>query len=404
MTTDRERAAHRRQPTERFGAALAALALLLLPGGARANAAAPYSLRPEHAAGAFALVPTPASVDREDLVIRCAEHEVAPRCSFVATYALSNDTPDRVEVEGAFVGVEPDGVTVTLDGKDVRQSLRPEAERAVDEATRKFAPPQLREGDAPPTFVRQGFAFALEPGARATLVFRGDLAPVYADNPRRYTGFVIPPHETRHPLFGTELRREARWDFRYLLWPLRTWAGARTVHVEVRHPAGWNAAPSPLLPREMRDGSDLVRTGTCDGATAEALDLRFSFAPFPLLHGGPLIGVGGRLDLGELRLRAGWEAAGPSWLIYGLAVETDARQRFSTALTVDAATPNILLFFPSFAFGAGPIFQVRPGSAAFGPRLQATVSFPLLSLVVPLDLFPGQPDPWQIAMMVQASL
>jgi hypothetical protein len=32
------------------------------------------------------------------------------------------------------------------------------------------------------------------------------------------------------------------------------------------------------------------------------------------------------------------------------------------------------------------------------------VSFPLLSLVVPLDLFPGQPDPWQIAMMVQASL
>jgi hypothetical protein len=72
----------------------------------------------------------------------------------------------------------------------------------------------------------------------------------------------------------------------------------------------------------------------------------------------------------------------------------DARRRLVNGGTFtksrEAATPDILVFIPSLGLGLGMPVQLRSGEPTLvGARVQLTLSFPVLSFVVPIDWFPA---------------
>jgi hypothetical protein len=191
-------------------------------------------------------------------------------------------------------------------------------------------------------------------------------------------------------LLSTKAHSSHRVEFEYLVFPLRAWAGAKKVYVEVRWPASWDFARPQLdgaPPFEVTEqGLERMATTQADGARAGSLQLTFSVRGTTVVHGGPLIGVGGQFEPGEVRLRAGWEIAGPEWATYAVVGETNAKDRFAFAATVDASLPNVLLLFPALGIGAGPIVGNGPRGAFGGARIQATISWPFLSMVIPIDI------------------
>jgi hypothetical protein len=123
-----------------------------------------------------------------------------------------------------------------------------------------------------------------------------------------------------------------------------------------------------------------------------------------LLNGGVLLGVGGGLgDAAGLRLRAGYEIAGPHWLLASAAVETDGDDELTAAVVVEAATPNLLFLVPSLGLGLGPVVDRRGGRTAGGGRVQATLSWPLVAAVLHVDVLPGQADRAHWALLGQLS-
>jgi hypothetical protein len=164
----------------------------------------------------------------------------------------------------------------------------------------------------------------------------------------------------------------------------------KKVHVEVRWPDRWDFA-RPVLDGapafDLRDeGSEKVSSVDADGSTIGTLQLEFKVLATTFVHGGPFLGVGGQFDPGEVRLRVGYEIAGPSWVSYSIAAETNAKDRFHVALVVDASTPNIALFIPGLGLGVGPIVGSGPRGAFGGVRFQGTLSWPFLSMVIPVDV------------------
>jgi hypothetical protein len=413
---------------------LAAIAILAAPGPWRrvawANAAAASFSTPGSASGSFLTRPTRLEVEREELAIRCDEERGTAACRFVATYHLHNPTPDPEDAEGAFFGSDPRTLSIRLDGGDVRARLAPEEMAELGRAVGSrlaldgrllMEPWPPRDGRAhlpesaisratPPT-PQTGFRVRLGAGARAELVFAGPLDAVFADNPRIYEGFAIPAHQTRHVALASSDRREARFEFVYFLAPMRTWAGARDIAIEIDVPAGWRLAPTGLSPAAppwttaLRAGRVSARASTRGDASGPP---RLAFEvtiPRPrLLNGGPFLAAGGALGAAAgLRLRAGYEVAGPSWLLYGLALETNARDLVSGALVVQAASPGFLLVIPSLALGAGAIVEHRRAQTAAGVRVETAVSFPVVSAVLHLDLFPAQAGAARWALLGQVS-
>jgi hypothetical protein len=108
----------------------------------------------------------------------------------------------------------------------------------------------------------------------------------------------------------------------------------------------------------------------------------------------------------ELRTRLGYEIAGPTAVIYSGAVETSFHGRTTLVPVVELATPDIIIIIPSLGLGAGVPVQLRSGEATLvGARVQLTVSFPVVSLVIPFDWFPGGAgsEQAQVALLAQAS-
>jgi hypothetical protein len=414
---------------------LAVMAVILgAPGPwrrmARANAAAASFSTPGSASGSFLARPTRLAVEREELAIRCDEEDGTAACRFVATYHLYNPTSEPEDAEGAFFGSDPRALSIRLDGGDVRARLEPEemAElgRAVDSRleldTRLLMEPwPPRDGRAhlpesavsratPPT-PRTGFHVHLGAGSRAELVFAGPLHAVFADNPQIYQGFAIPAHQTRHVALASSDRRDARFQFLYFLAPIRTWAGAREIAIEIDVPAGWRFQPpelspgAPLWTTARRAGRVSARAHTRgDASGPPRLPFEVTIPRPRLLNGGPILGAGGAFGAAAgLRLRAGYEVAGPSWLLYGLALETNVRDLVSGALVVQAASPGFLLVIPSLALGAGPVVEHRPAQTAAGVRLETALSFPVVSAVLHVDLFPAQAGAARWALLGQVS-
>jgi hypothetical protein len=336
-------------------------------------------------------------VEHEELTFTCGGDD----CRFVAVYHVLNPTDAREEVLGAFYGIEADQLTATADGADARRTPTDDQLRVIDDATAAIDTDVFAGGDV----TRQGFWLGVEPHARATLVFSGRMRPVSFGTRSDLLGeFGFPPLSTRHPWLGTEGRRDVSDEYAYALSPIRSWAGSPSIDIRVRVPGAryWPSQEGGWVLGEQ-DG-DLVARRTV--AAADASTLRFSVVRpgTTVLHGGPTIGVGTHFDGGRALGRLGYEAALPWWVIWSVSAETD----FHTTTVVplgEVASPDIVLVFPSFGLGAGVPVQFRQGAGTYaGARAQLTISFPVVSLVLPLDVFPGAPSGvWQGGLFGQAS-
>jgi hypothetical protein len=134
------------------------------------------------------------------------------------------------------------------------------------------------------------------------------------------------------------------------------------------------------------EGSEKVSKVDADGAKVGTLMLTFEVRGTTFVNGGPFLGVGGQFEPGEVRLRLGYEIAGPSWATYSLAAETNAKDRFLFALVAEASLPNIIILFPGIGIGTGPIVGNGAVGAFGGARIQATLSWPVVSMIIPVDI------------------
>ncbi|HEY8087875.1 MAG TPA: hypothetical protein VIF09_08520 [Polyangiaceae bacterium] len=383
-------------------APLSALALLAVSPSARANAPAPYVRDPAHLGGAFVVKPTSLVVEHEALTFDCPGEGL--RCTFEARYAVRNDGDAREEVLGAFYGISSQQVSATSRGEDLRRELTPEQRTVTDEAV--FAiDPDLRTHYAG-SLDRTGFAFALDGHARGEIVFAGTTGAVYLERSEPGWEFVLPPLFTRHPFLTTPERYEAAVEFAYALSPIRSWAGSPSIDVTVRHPPSLGWRGEGFAWTHAREHGAAVERATFASATASTLHFGFVRPGTTVLNGGPMVAIGGRLDAKELRARLGYEVGGPWWAIYSAAVETSFHGRTTIVPAVEAALPDILVLFPSLAVGLGVPTQLREGRPAIvGARGLFTVSLPIVSMVLPVDWFPGASgsDRWQVSMLAQVS-
>ncbi|HEY1697184.1 MAG TPA: hypothetical protein VGG39_33720 [Polyangiaceae bacterium] len=383
-------------------ASLVLLATLAVALPAAANAPAPWVRAPARLGGAFVVKPTTLVVEHEALTFTCPGQGL--RCTFEARYRVRNDGAEREEVLGAFYGIASQQVSVRSRGVDLRRTLTPEQLAVTDEAV--FAlDPELRRQYAT-SLDRTGFAFAVDGHAREELVFEGTTEAVYLERNDSGMEFVLPPLFTRHPWLATEERYEAAVEFAYALSPIRSWSGSPSIDVTVRHSPSLAWKPGDLAWAHSREGGEAVERTTIASASASTLRFGFIRPGTTVLNGGPLVGAGGRLDTKELRVRLGYEVGGPWWAIYSAAVETSFHGRTTIIPAVEAALPDILVLVPSLAVGAGVPTQLRDGKPAIvGVRGQFTMSFPIVSMVVPVDFFPGAvgDNRWQVSMLAQAS-
>jgi hypothetical protein len=91
--------------------------------------------------------------------------------------------------------------------------------------------------------------------------------------------------------------------------------------------------------------------------------------------------------------------------IWSASVETDFQGTTTIVPLGELATPDFLVLIPSVGLGAGVPVQIRRGAGTYvGARMQLTVSFPVLSLLLPVDVFPGAPSrTWQAGFLGQVS-
>lgn len=391
--TDVKRSAAARVPVPFLAAALASTCAT----SARANAPAPLVRMPSNEGGAFVAKQTSLVVEREELTFRCD----GETCAFSAVYHVLNPGDVREEVLGAFYGIAADHLSATTDGADARRTLSGDQLRTIDDAAAAIDPDALK-GDV----TRQGFWLGVDPHARATLVFSGQMHPVVFDTRADVLGeFAIPPLWTRHPWLGTTARADTTDEFAYALSPIRSWAGSPTIDVAVHVPSAryWPAGQQGWTTGEG-DGDFVARRSI---AATDASRLTFSVVRpgTTLLNGGPVVGLGAGLDSGTVRGRLGYEIAIPWWVIWSAAVETDFQGTTTIVPLGEVATPDLIVLIPSVGLGAGVPVQIRSGAGTYvGARMQLTVSFPVLSLVVPVDVFPGAPTrTWQVGLLGQAS-
>lgn len=390
----------------RTAAVAAAVLALTITGAARGNAPAPY-VRTAAAGAPFVLGRTPLEVEREELSFDCGLRGARIECAFVATYHVRNPTAERQEVLGAFYGVAADRVTVTAGGADARHDLTPEQLAACDRAVRELAP---SSESRVPAAARTGFIVGVAASATTDVVFAGRVAPFAINDRSPGSEFTLSPILTRHPWLSTDEREDTDFDFEYLVWPIRSWAGAPRLEVTVRHPAGWGFDAGEFAGgrgwSRATSGGTAVRTIQVDARAEPRLSMRFTLAGTRLLHGGPVLGVGPRLDAPGGRVRVAYELAYPNWLIYSLAGEASFAGRFTAVPAIEVATPDIIVLIPSLAVGAGvPISSGGGAGLAVGARLQFTVAFPILSLQIPVDVYPSMSGSTvQTALVVQASM
>jgi len=355
-------------------------------------------------AGAFVVRPTALVVEHEDLEFRCDAHE----CVFIATYRVLNPGDVRVEALGAFYGIKTDRFAATVNGVDVRHPLTAEQVRAIDDAVATshaeiaFLVFFHRE------IIHEGFAIGVDAHARATLVFGGRMDAILVGSADIPPDGGLQPLWTRHPWLGRHAEGETVREYAYALSPIRSWGGSPNIDVAVRCPSASFWANGQHEWTVGNDDGGFVARRTI--AARDASLLRFKVVDAParttVLHGGPLVGVGGRLDAKEFRARVGYEAAFPWWLVASASIESNFKDMASIIPVLEYASPNYAVILPSIGLGAGVPIQLRAGPGArAGARMQLTASFPMLSVVLPVDVFPGQSssDTWQVGLFGQAS-
>lgn len=381
-----------------------ALALVATEDSAHANSAAPYHRDPYAAGGAFLAEPTNLVVEHETLTIDCDLVDQRRECKFEALYDVSNPTETAEEVLGVFFGVPQDQIAITIDGADIRTKVTP---AQVVEAFRSI-PKEREDRESDPNvrqFASAGFVVRVEAGAKKRVRFVGLLEPTYRYQERE--GYAIPAIVARHPILGSHPRREEKLDFTYFISPIRTWRGHPDIEITVRSPSSWSfTSPGP--------GWTTTRSGTRDVSrlvtTAEATPrLTYSLVVPPglFVNGGPIVGIGAELEEAGPRLRAGYEIGLKDWMIGSLAYESFVdrnRSNYTFVAAFEAASPNVIILIPSLSAGLGlPVQFHSSGPVSVGARGFVGLSFPLLSLMVPVDVYFDDPSHPRVAFMGQLS-
>ncbi len=176
----------------------------------------------------------------------------------------------------------------------------------------------------------------------------------------------------------------------------------------MRYPSSWDISAEGFADGQAwtrtSDGGDDVDRIQIRSSAETKLSMRFTIAGSRLLDGGPVAGIGPRLDSPEARARFAWEIGGPPYVLYQLGFETNFAGRATIVPTIEAATPGFI-FIPSLGLGVGVPVQYVNGRVYPGGRAIVEISFPIVSLLIPVDFFPGlgAPDTGQVALLIQAS-
>jgi hypothetical protein len=387
-----------RFPVARLAAVFAVLfAVLMDSRTGSANSAALGVYYTGHEAGAFLTRRTSLIVAREELNFVCD----ASHCEFLATYHVQNATDADESVIGAFYGIDADRLAATADGGDVKRPLSDAETQAIDAVANLH--PRMYPLDQ---LVRQGFALRVAARSQATLVFSGFMYPVLLGDAAVTRAPVLQPIEARHPWLGGHARKDVVPEYAYILSPILSWGGSPEIDVTVHcsRPRIWASGQMGWTVRDDEQG--FVARKIVAARDAGVLRFRIvSKLGTTVRHGGPTVGVGTRLGAGGLRGRVGYEVAFPWWMIESVSAETDIRDATTIVPLVEVASPYYGALFPSFAVGAGVPVQLRSNSGAVvGVRGQLTVSFPVLSLVAPFDVFPTlSGDAFQASLFAQVS-
>lgn len=308
---------------------------------------------------------TPLEVRHERLRFECRTNGSGLSCSFDARYEIHNPAPVRQEVVAAFYSFVSTVETVTFGGADVRVHLTAEEVQAL-EATLAEVDRTVRL----PT-PGNGMRLGLDAGGSGELVVHGSIEP---EDLRHEPGYSTPAVYARHPLLGArESGPGKEYVIDYYIAPLWTWAGRPDLEVEVVVPEGYRGG-----------GKRVFASGTAPAT----LSLRIEKPAPMVIHGGPKVAVGGSLgDDSGLRLAAGWEVARPNWILYSIALETNARERHYVVPMVTAATDSIFVIIPSLGVGVGAPVEVAP-DLRVGGRVAVDAHFTAVGLVTALDLYP----------------
>lgn len=205
--------------------------------------------------------------------------------------------------------------------------------------------------------------------------------------------------------------------------------------VDARHPLlgeGWRYAPARARPHlllmdpsdisleglgrldarlppdvQLRVNGERVTAGPRE-LTELSLDIRAeaSSGPPPLVHGGPVLTLGGSVPLdrepARFILGVGYELGFAEHFLLSLWFETDFAS-IREALLVEVATPA-LIFIPSVAAGVGVVStQLGNRDADVGLRLRATAAFYVIGIVADFDYF-FLSGGWQVALAGRLSL
>ena len=400
-------------------AILALYALMLVSRAANANAAATF-YRQADSTGALVLEGEGEGlrVLHEVLDLDCREDYARfGACTFTATYDLANETDDVVTARGAFYGVDAgDTAKVTLDGQALPELRGQEARIAIDATYKQNLERSLIEDGPRHSEGRKvaTFELTLAPRGHGALVFAGTLHAIAKDwetSPYQANGLM-----TRHMYFVKENGKTTA-HYRYLIYPIRAWRGDPEIDVRIRlgssldfhggtqNSDGAYAAPSGQRAAHWTTDDAGVQHARFRASEVATLDWTVELPSPRLIPGGPTLGIGGRLDRPELRLRAGVEASILSPIVIeGLHIETDASKQWTVIPTVEAATPDLFIIIPSAAAGVGVPVRVESGQPVrVGGRAQITLHFPLIGVVFPIDYYPSS-NAWDLSLMGRISL
>lgn len=351
---------------------------LLFPLSAHGNIAA-LATAPSTLARPRALAPTPLVIAREELRIDCGESVQISGCRFEARYHVRNPTAETQSIVAAFYGEHCSSVDVRVEDRSLLRALSADERTALDAAARGALPTPSPSARPPRNATETGFDLSVGAGATVVLVARGVLDAASGD---RFSGEAM---QVRHPLLF-RARAGRTVDLEYDVSPIRTWGSVGPITVSIRVAEGWRAHTNAgaALQGESSFSVTPERVPT--------LRIRLERAPGVLRHGGPYVAAGGAIgSSAPFRLRAGYEIAAPSWLVYALAVETDAVRSVLVTPSVEASLPWIfpIGWLPAFSVGVGVPVQVTPVLRA-GFRAMVGAQYPVVGFTTSVDVFPAQ--------------
>jgi hypothetical protein len=331
---------------------------------------------------------------RQDVVITCGSDA---QCRVRASYVLENAAPSPAVVVGAFFDhtfaqIRP--ARVTFDGRDVKAVIEDDTKVALAERLEPDAPSGRPCPEGRPPRADLGFRFPTAARHTGTLVFEYALASAEDFGPWDYPGgdkLILSPILVRH----------------LVLYDPAHGARGRRFWLPTGVPGMLGAAEkidvSVVLPRELGFEAEggwvqAVEAGRRIGRRTFEADradaIAFTIHDPPTGDGffaGPVMAIGSNVDRPGFRMRGGVEFTRPAkFAVYSFDLDTNLKDYLVAAVTAEVGAPSAVLVWPSIAGGVGlPIRIERDLPVRVGVRFQATLSWYLFGLVLPIDYYPA---------------